>query len=198
MSQHAFDERGVAAAYEDEAVGGTGSGIETGQVRAIAGGAAGSGPTAQDAVGAGPGAAPSTNNGTTHTSTTQTSTGHTSTGHSSPGHGARDLAADAVGAFAEALTELAEDSRRLEARLRALDEGRSAGRQWREILADEEPPGTMQLVSKMLGTLAKASGTLRKEMVESLRREGVSIPAIARLFGVTHQRVSNLLRRPGE
>jgi transposase len=34
--------------------------------------------------------------------------------------------------------------------------------------------------------------------VDTLRREGVSIPAIAKLFGVTHQRVSNLLRRPSD
>jgi hypothetical protein len=110
----------------------------------------------------------------------------------------RDLAVEAVQAFSSAIRELAEDSRRLEERLGALQRGRAAGRSWKDILADEEPPGTMQLVSKMLGTLAKASGTLRKELVESLRREGVSIPAIARLFGVTHQRVSNLLRRPPE
>jgi hypothetical protein len=32
-------------------------------------------------------------------------------------------------------------------------------------------------------------------MVISLRDEGASIPSIAGLFGVTHQRVSNLLRR---
>jgi predicted transcriptional regulator len=31
--------------------------------------------------------------------------------------------------------------------------------------------------------------------VVALRSEGQSIPSIAHLFGVTHQRVSNLLRR---
>jgi len=109
-----------------------------------------------------------------------------------------DAALAAVESFAGVLRELAEDSRLLESRLAALRTARASGRAWRDILADEEPPGTMQLVSRMLALLAKASGTLRKEMVESLRREGVSIPAIARLFGVTHQRVSNLLRRTPE
>jgi transposase len=56
----------------------------------------------------------------------------------------------------------------------------------------------MQVVSRMLAGLAKASGTLRKELVDALRREGVSIPAIAKLFGVTHQRISNLVRRAPE
>ena len=53
----------------------------------------------------------------------------------------------------------------------------------------------MQVVSQMLARLSKASGTVREELVDVLRAEGASIPSIARLFGVTHQRVSNLLRR---
>ena len=35
----------------------------------------------------------------------------------------------------------------------------------------------------------------RSSLVVALRAEGQSIPSIAHLFGVTHQRVSNLLRR---
>lgn len=110
----------------------------------------------------------------------------------------QDGALRALDALSEALVDLAEDQRLLESRLREMRRRRSEGRAWRDILAEEEAPGTMQVVSRMLARLAKASGTLRKELVDSLRREGVSIPAIARLFGVTHQRVSNLLRRPTE
>ena len=40
-----------------------------------------------------------------------------------------------------------------------------------------------------------ASGKLRRAMVHTLRQEGESIPWIAGVFGVTHQRVSNLLRQ---
>lgn len=111
---------------------------------------------------------------------------------------AKDPTLSAIEALSSALEQMASDQRLLEQRLRSLHRERSAGRPWRDILADEEPPGTMQVVSRMLACLAKASGTLRKELVDTLRREGVSIPAIARLFGVTHQRVSNLLRRPAE
>ena len=42
--------------------------------------------------------------------------------------------------------------------------------------------------------LGSSSGAFRRALVLALREEGVSIPAIARMFGVTHQRVSNLLR----
>jgi hypothetical protein len=109
-----------------------------------------------------------------------------------------DLTLSALDALASALRQLSKDQQLLEQRLVELRRERSTGRPWREILAEEEAPGTMQVVSRMLACLAKASGTLRKELVDTLRREGVSIPAIARLFGVTHQRVSNLLRRPAE
>lgn len=122
-------------------------------------------------------------------------------GLGSNGHGAattQDATLSALDALSHALTEMSSDQRLLERRLRDLHRQRSEGRAWRDILADEEPPGTMQVVSRMLACLAKASGTLRKELVDTLRREGVSIPAIAKLFGVTHQRVSNLLRRPAD
>lgn len=109
-----------------------------------------------------------------------------------------DSTLSALDALASALSEMSKDQQLLEGRLRELRRQRSEGRLWREILSEEDPPGTMQVVSRMLACLAKASGTLRKELVDNLRKEGVSIPAIARLFGVTHQRVSNLLRRPSE
>jgi len=121
------------------------------------------------------------------------------TEHAGEEHAAgRDVTLEALDALAVALEQLAKDHEVLEERLKHLHSQRAAGRPWREILAEEDPPGTMQIVSQMLACLAKASGTLRKELVDSLRREGVSIPAIAKLFGVTHQRVSNLLRRPAE
>ncbi len=107
----------------------------------------------------------------------------------------------ALDALSDALRELIDDQRLLERRLRELHRQRSDGRAWRDILAEEvekDAPGTMQVVSRMLARLAKASGALRKELVDTLRHEGVSIPAIAKLFGVTHQRVSNLLRKPPE
>ncbi len=104
----------------------------------------------------------------------------------------------ALEALTSALAEMSKDERLLEERLEHLHRQRVQGRSWHEILGEEDDPGTMQLVSRVLACLAKASGTLRKELVDSLRKEGVSIPAIARLFGVTHQRVSNLLRRPAE
>jgi len=103
----------------------------------------------------------------------------------------------ALDQLAEALEENARDQEILLERIGELHRARASGMSWEDILSKEEKLGTMQLLSRMLARLSAASGTLRKEMVDGLRDEGVSVPTIARLFGVTHQRVSNLLRRSG-
>jgi len=110
-----------------------------------------------------------------------------------PGHG--DPTVEALDRLLGVLAQLAEDEARLTKKLEDLRQARLEGHQWYDILSKEGAPGSMQTVSHMLGCLAQASGSLRKELVEDMRREGVSIPAIARVFEVTHQRVSNLLRR---
>ena len=68
-------------------------------------------------------------------------------------------------------------------------------RSGRPSSATRTSPGTVQLVSAILRRQSEASGYLRRSLVVALRAEGQSIPSIAHLFGVTHQRVSNLLRR---
>jgi hypothetical protein len=93
------------------------------------------------------------------------------------------------------LRENAESERLLAQRIAEVRLARQNGREWKAILGDEEDPGTVQLVSTILRRQSEASGYLRRSLVVALRAEGQSIPSIAHLFGVTHQRVSNLLRR---
>ncbi len=93
------------------------------------------------------------------------------------------------------LRENAESERLLSKRVAELRTARRTGREWKTILAAEDEPGTVQLVSTILRRQSEASGYLRRSLVVALRAEGQSIPSIAHLFGVTHQRVSNLLRR---
>jgi hypothetical protein len=93
------------------------------------------------------------------------------------------------------LRENAESERLLSKRIADVREARENGREWKAILGDEDEPGTVQLVSTILRRQSEASGYLRRSLVVALRAEGQSIPSIAHLFGVTHQRVSNLLRR---
>jgi hypothetical protein len=93
------------------------------------------------------------------------------------------------------LRENAESERLLSKRIAEVRHARENGREWKAILGDEDEPGTVQLVSTILRRQSEASGYLRRSLVVALRAEGQSIPSIAHLFGVTHQRVSNLLRR---
>jgi hypothetical protein len=101
----------------------------------------------------------------------------------------------ALGELEVVLRENAEHERMLGQRIAELRLARENGKEWRAILADEDDPGTVQLVSTVLRRQSEASGYLRRSLVVALRAEGQSIPSIAQLFGVTHQRVSNLLRR---
>jgi len=93
------------------------------------------------------------------------------------------------------LRQNAESERLLSQRIAEVRLARENGREWKAILGDEDEPGTIQLVSTILRRQSEASGYLRRSLVVALRAEGQSIPSIAHLFGVTHQRVSNLLRR---
>jgi hypothetical protein len=101
----------------------------------------------------------------------------------------------ALGELESVLRENAESERLLAKRIADVRLARENGREWKAILGDEDEPGTVQLVSTILRRQSEASGYLRRSLVVALRAEGQSIPSIAHLFGVTHQRVSNLLRR---
>ena len=101
----------------------------------------------------------------------------------------------ALGELEAVLKENAERERVLFQRIAEVRLARENGQEWKSILAGEDEPSTVQLVSTILRRQSEASGYLRRSLVVALRAEGQSIPSIAHLFGVTHQRVSNLLRR---
>jgi hypothetical protein len=101
----------------------------------------------------------------------------------------------ALGELDAVLKENAERERVLFQRIAEVRLARENGQEWKSILADEEDPSTVQLVSTILRRQSEASGYLRRSLVVALRAEGQSIPSIAHLFDVTHQRLSNLLRR---
>jgi hypothetical protein len=110
-------------------------------------------------------------------------------------HGGSDEVLHALDELEAVLRENAESERLLSKRIADVRLARQNGQEWKAILGDEDEPGTVQLVSTILRRQSEASGYLRRSLVVALRSEGQSIPSIAHLFGVTHQRVSNLLRR---
>ena len=110
-------------------------------------------------------------------------------------NGSPDEVLKALGELDAVLKENAERERILFQRIADVRLARENGQEWKAILANEDEPSTVQLVSTILRRQSEASGYLRRSLVVALRAEGQSIPSIAHLFGVTHQRVSNLLRR---
>lgn len=99
----------------------------------------------------------------------------------------------------EALCEAAARTQRLldDALRRAsvLKEQRALGRSYADIVRAEDRPLIVELVSDALVELAAAGAAFRRAEARALHDEGLSQEAIARLFGVTRQRVGALLRR---
>ena len=91
--------------------------------------------------------------------------------------------------------ENSRDEGLLARRITQLRAGRAKGRSWHDLLAGENRPGTLELAARILRRLTEASGALRRTLAHGLRAEGGTISAIATAFGVSHQRVSALLRR---
>lgn len=104
--------------------------------------------------------------------------------------------AGALDALSDAIERNSGDERLLQSRIHGLRRATSAGTGMTEALEAEQSPGTMQLLGRILSRLMDSSGTTRRALARSMRSEGASIPAIAKIFGVTHQRVSNILNKP--
>jgi chromosome segregation ATPase len=103
--------------------------------------------------------------------------------------------------LAEVETEVEQSEealREVKHRARFLRRERSRGRPVRQLLREEPRPRSMELLASATERLRSASARLRRSKMRSLRAEGASVNEIAELFGVTHQRVSALLRANGE
>ena len=114
-----------------------------------------------------------------------------------PQAAASDSVSDALDEMERAVEDNIEEERMLVNRVRALRAAHRAGGSWGEILEKEEHPGLLPLVGRVLHRMSQASGLVRRALARALRAEGETIPAIARRFGVTHQRISSLLRGRG-
>lgn len=108
--------------------------------------------------------------------------------------GESDEVLSALGELSTVLKQNAERESALFQRIDELSVARENGQEWTVILASEDGPSTVQLISTILRCHSDASGHLRRSLAIALQEEGRSMSEIARLFGVTHQRVYNLLR----
>jgi hypothetical protein len=103
--------------------------------------------------------------------------------------------------FLEALDELegalertVDIAARMSKRIVYLREQCQSGRPLHEIVRSEDPPLVVQLLTESAGILHTYGTRVRRTEARALHREGVTMEEIARLFGVSRQRVSALLR----
>ena len=97
--------------------------------------------------------------------------------------------ADCLTASSAEMLVLAERAQRVRA---AVD----AGRPLAEVIAGEPRPLIIARMTRLLDDLADAAAEVRRAEAAQLNAEGLSQGGIARLFGVTRQRVSALLAPP--
>jgi hypothetical protein len=71
----------------------------------------------------------------------------------------------------------------------------SAGEPLVEVVEGEQAPRIVELLSANMATLETAGTELRVAEALALREHGLTIEAIASLFGVSRQRISALLRQ---
>ena len=82
------------------------------------------------------------------------------------------------------------------ARAERVAAARSAGTPLAEIFHQQPGPSVLELMTAVLTALSDSGSTLRRAEARGLYAEGLSMEKIARLFGVSRQRVSSLLQAP--
>jgi hypothetical protein len=109
----------------------------------------------------------------------------------------REEELSALDDLAGTIEDNARDDRQLARHLRQLRAARAAGREWHTLVDRGRHVPLLELSSQVLRRAREASVTVRRRLAVGLRAEGATIPAIAEKFGVSHQRVSTLLRNGG-
>jgi DNA-directed RNA polymerase sigma subunit (sigma70/sigma32) len=107
-----------------------------------------------------------------------------------------DVAAflDALADLDQALDTNIERTHRMRQRISEIQDALAGGRSLREVVPDEETPLLVELLTQSAEHLHAYGSRVRRTEARALHREGLTMEEIARLFGVTRQRVSALLR----
>ncbi len=101
---------------------------------------------------------------------------------------------EALDALCDAVKQSIADCEAILTRADEIRGARAEGRRYAELVPEEPAPLTVELLSSALSRLAESGNRWRVAQARALHAEGLSINAIAKLFGVTRQRVSALLQ----
>lgn len=106
----------------------------------------------------------------------------------------QDDVLDALDDLTTALRENGERNKRALERADLMRAKRAEGLPYRAIVSESDRPLIVELVAENMSRLATAGSRLRRAEARALREEGMTMEGIATLFGVTRQRISELLR----
>ena len=100
----------------------------------------------------------------------------------------------AINALQHSLEESARREAALSRQLDAMKTARRAGREWREVLANDANMHAVTVVGEIARRLGESGASFRRTLALALVREGDGLSEIARRFGISRQRVFNLVR----
>jgi hypothetical protein len=94
------------------------------------------------------------------------------------------------------LTAASEEMTALASRARRVGDEVAGGRRLADVIGGEPQPLIITRMTELIDQLADAAAVVRRAEAAQLNAEGLSQGRIAKLFGVTRQRVSALLAPP--
>jgi len=106
-----------------------------------------------------------------------------------------DAVIEAIDEVSSAVEENVSDEQDLLLELARVRHDKIGGVPLRETIGETGQPRALVLMSRLVDRLTLGSARLRRALVTSLVSEGESVTSIARVFQVTHQRISSILRR---
>lgn len=101
---------------------------------------------------------------------------------------------EAIDDLDRALDDSGEMTQRMKQRIAELRQAAAQGRPLREVVPEEETPLLVQLLTESTNLLHSCGNRVRRTEAQALHSEGMTMDQIAKVFGVTRQRVSALLR----
>lgn len=110
------------------------------------------------------------------------------------GHSETQALLRALRELDEALDVNMARNRLMKERIAEIQGALAEGRPLREIVPHERTPLLVELLSQSVESLSAYGSRVRRTEARALHQEGLTMEQIARLFGVTRQRVSALLR----
>jgi DNA-directed RNA polymerase sigma subunit (sigma70/sigma32) len=108
-----------------------------------------------------------------------------------------DPVLEALDALAEMIRVNTERNHEMLEQIRYVKEERAKGLGYRQITEAKDGPLIVELATLNLESLTEAACRLRRAEAGALHDEGLTMDRIAELFGVTRQRISQVLRSRG-